>query len=431
MPMKALKKTPRVADCVQLKRVRSQLEELFALGGEEGREGAWRLAFSPADIRGRTFVLELMREADLAPRVDQAGNLIGVLRGSDTGRASLIIGSHIDTVPGGGMFDGALGVIGGIEVLRAMKAAGFEPAHPVEVIAFSNEEKARFSAPGGSWAMVKGLTPADLDGVADADGVTLAEAMAAAGIEPDGVASARRPTGFCAGYVELHVEQGGRMDEEGLQIGAVTAIVGITRARLTFRGQANHAGTTAMAQRQDALWAAADFVGEVRRAALAEKGELVGTVGSLKILPGAPSVIPGAADITVELRSADEDRTRRVLSSLLEAAQALAAEYGLAFDSRVSTVGRSVPLDPAVVEQVEKAAAELGLACRRTVSWAGHDASQFAPIAPTAMIFVPSIGGISHAPDERTSWEDVERGVKVLAATICSLDRLWSRAKEG
>lgn len=426
MHMAAPGKASDVVTRVRPDRLRADLERLFDLGREEGREGAWRLAFSPADIRGRTFVLELMRAADLSPRVDAAGNLIGVLKGSEAGLASLIVGSHIDTVPGGGMFDGALGVIGGIEVLRAMREAGYHPKHTVEVIAFSNEEKARFAAPGGSCAMVSGLSPGELDGVTDAEGVTLGEAMAAAGIEPAGVAAARRPTGFCAGYLELHVEQGARIEREGIQIGAVTAIVGITRARITFRGRANHAGTTAMADRRDALWAAAEFVGEVRRAAFARCDDLVGTVGVLRVSPGAANVIPGTAELTLELRSADEETIRRVLDSLLDRAGELAGKYGLAVECSASTAGRPVPMDPVVVGQVEAASEELRLACRRMVSWAGHDASEFAPVAPTGMIFTPSAGGISHAPDETTSWEDAGNGVKVLACVVCRLDRLWS-----
>jgi len=429
--MAATGKEQDVAACVRLPRLRADLERLFELGKEDGRAGAWRLAFSPADVRGRSFVLELMRDAGLAPRVDAAGNLIGAHRGRRPELPSLTIGSHIDTVPGGGMFDGALGVLGGIETLRAMRGAGYEPLHTVEVIAFSNEEKARFAGPGGSRAMVSGIGPGDLEGVRDAAGVLLTEAMSGAGLDPSEVAGARRPAGFCGGYLELHVEQGGRMDRDGIQIGAVTAIVAITRARVVFLGKANHAGTTVMTDRRDALWAAADLVGDVREAALAEKGELVGTVGVLEVSPGAANVIPGRAELSIELRSADEERIRRVLDGLLARARELATVYGLKVEAKAGAVGRSVPMDATVVAEVQAAAAGLGLRCEKLPSWAGHDASQFAPVAPAGMIFVPSIGGVSHAPGEKTSWEDAASGVKVLAVTLCRLDRLWAPADGG
>jgi hydantoinase/carbamoylase family amidase len=365
-----------------------------------------------------------MHEAGLSPRIDPAGNLIGSRRGGVPGRPAVVIGSHIDTVPNGGMFDGALGVIGGLEVLAAMESAGYATHHPVEVIAFSNEEKARFTTPfGGSAAMVNGVEPTMLEGVADSAGVLLIDAMRASGIDPAGVAAARRPAGFCRAYVELHIEQGGRLEKHRLSIGVVTAIVGISRARLTFCGRANHAGTTMMEDRRDALWAAAALVADVRAAALAEAGELVGTVGLLQVLPGAANVVPGEARMVIELRSADESRTTRVLDALLRKAGEHAAAIGLELSVAAHRVGPPVPMDVGVQDSIERAAHELGLAGARVVSWAGHDASTFAAICPSGMIFVPSKGGISHAPDECTAWEDVTAGVRVLAATVCDLDR--------
>lgn len=414
---------------VDVKRVRAELEQLFELGKEPGREGAWRLAFSAADRRGRGFVLDLMRQAGMTPRVDEAGNLIGARRGSGAGQGALIIGSHIDTVPGGGMFDGALGVLGGIEVVRALTEAGYETSFPVEVIAFSNEEKARFqSILGGATAMVPGIDPAELTDARDSEGVLLTDAMRAMGLDPDAVARARRPSGFCRAYVELHVEQGGRLVREDTAIGVVTAIVGITRAKVALRGRANHAGTTMMEDRRDALWGAADLVAEVRKAALAEEGELVGTVGELRVHPGAANVVPGRVDLVIELRSAEEGRAARVLEALLARAKELAGAYGLALEVETRRAGRAVPLDGGVQDAIESAARVLGLPSRRIASWAGHDASSFARVAPTGMIFVPSVGGISHAPDEQTTWPHVEAGIRVLAATICRLDSTFAAA---
>jgi len=412
---------------VDAARLEQRLAKLYELGHEPGHRGAMRLAFSAADRRGRDYVLDLMRQAGISPRIDQVGNLIGVLRGSKPKAASLILGSHLDTVPQGGKFDGALGVLGGLEVVEAMQAAGYEPAHPIEVIAFSNEEKARFTTGfGGSLAMVCGIKPEDLEGVVDGRGVTLVEAMKSCGLDPELVSKARRPSGFCRAYLELHVEQGGRMLKSGEQVGVVTAIVGISRAHLTFKGRANHAGTTMMEDRSDALWAAAEMVRKVREAAVASQGGLVGTVGILRVLPGAANVVPGEASLTIELRSADEALKSQTLDDLLTQAGSLAERWHLELTSSVNRPGGSVPLDQTVQSTIAESAQELGIPHRRIHSWAGHDASVFAPVAPTGMLFVPSQAGISHSPDEYTHQEDVLAGVRVLAATVARLDRLYA-----
>jgi len=415
----------RVLERIQSSRITERLQHLFDLGREDGSPGAMRLAFSAADRRGRDYVLGLMREAGLSPRIDEVGNLIGARRGaSEQPVGSLIIGSHLDTVPNGGMYDGALGVIGGIEVLTAMAESGYVTHHPVEVISFSNEEKARFAtAFGGSSAMVRGITPSDLEGVRGADGALLSEAMISSGLDPATVGDARRKSGFCRAYLELHVEQGCRMARSGVEIGVVTAIVGITRARLVFTGRANHAGTTAMEDRRDALWAAAALVKDVRESALASDGQMVGTVGYLQIKPGAANVVAGEASLIIELRSPEETRMKAALDDLLSRARAYAAQWDLELVEHVNRVGRAVPMDQSVQDAISQAAAELSLKHERMASWAGHDASVFASIAPTGMIFVPSEGGISHAPDESTKPEDTLAGVRVLASAVLSVDK--------
>ena len=414
----------QLIQCIQPARLEDRLRQLYVLGQKPGHRGAWRLAFSAADRRGRDYVGDLMRQSGLEPRVDAAGNLIGARSGENRGLPAIIIGSHIDTVPGGGMFDGALGVIGGVEVLAAVNEAGVKLNHPVEVIAFSNEERSRFATNfSGSAAMVGGASASDLDDVYDQAGVPLVTAMQESGLDPGAVATAHRPTGFCRAYLELHVEQGGRLLKSGDQIGVVTAIVGITRARLTFRGFANHAGTTMLEDRRDALWPAAALVGVVREAALAQAGELVGTVGQLEVQPGAANVVPGEVTLTIELRSAAEERLAATLAALLARAEQLAAEYGVELTVSSSRVGPPVPLDPAMQDHVEAAGRALGLRTVRLASWAGHDASEFAGGVPTGMIFVPSQGGISHSPRELTTWPDAVAGVKVLAATLLRVDR--------
>ncbi|MEW6524521.1 MAG: Zn-dependent hydrolase [Bacillota bacterium] len=404
---------------VNIARVRQDLESLAGIG-RWADGGLYRLVYTPAELEARAWLKERMSRAGLEVRVDPAGNIIGRL-GTGTGPA-LVIGSHLDTVPGGGAFDGALGLVAGLEVARAVQESS-PLRHPLEVIAFSDEEQARFlPGLGGARAMALGVDPARFEGLRDAQGVSLEEAMAQAGLDLGLAGNARRDPATILAYLELHVEQGPRLDEAGIPIGVVEGIVGITRYGVTITGESNHAGTTPMDRRRDALVAACELVLEFTRAVKAEDGHLVGNVGRLKVRPGAPNIVPGQVDLVLEIRCLEEERLHRVLG----AARALAdtwAGRGLGYSWNEARYGSPCPMDEHVQDAITRACASLGIPYLRLLSWAGHDAQFIGRVAPAGMIFVPSRGGISHSPEEYTSWEDVARGVRVLYTAALELDR--------
>ncbi|HET8628974.1 MAG TPA: Zn-dependent hydrolase [Thermomicrobiales bacterium] len=391
------------------------LADLAALGeiGATPRGGVDRVAFSPADRAGRAWVAERLREAGLAVTTDAAGNTIAREPGTLGGLAPLALGSHTDTVPDGGRYDGALGVLAALACVRALRAADRRLRHPVEVINFVAEEATLGGGTLGSRAMAGLFDFGVLDKPAG-DGRPVAAHLRDAGIDPAGLGAAARPAGSLAAYLELHIEQGGILAESGTPIGVVEGIVGIRRYTARFTGAANHAGTTPMAARRDALVAAADFILDVRDIAVAQG--IVGTVGTLAIEPGAPNVIPGRVDVAVEIRALDTaalDRGEQALRG--------AAARGGGTLAPVS-VKEPVASDPAVVAAAEVACRDLGLAYRRMPSGAGHDAMCVAAIAPEAMLFVPSRDGISHAPEEYTAPEDCITGARVLLRTLLELD---------
>lgn len=404
---------------VNVGRLCRDLDELGAIGAGPGG-GVTRLALSAEDLAARAWLRARMAEAGLSVSTDPAGNTIGRL--GPTSGPALVVGSHLDTVPAGGRFDGALGVLAGLEVARALQEQAVRLGHALEVVAFADEEQARFlPGLGGARAMALGIDPEEFGGVCDGSGVALTAALAAAGVDLAAATSARRSSPEIAAYVELHVEQGPRLEEEGVAIGIVAGIVGITRYGVTVTGQANHAGTTAMQRRRDALVGAARLVLEVNRAVRAEGEHMVGTVGRLKVEPGAPNIVPGRVELVIELRCFEQARLERVLGRLRRLARELEAQ-GLGLEWQEARYGSPCPMDPVVRTCIARAATRLGYSCRELWSWAGHDAQFMGRRWPAGMIFVPSRGGVSHSPAEYTSPEDLGRGAEVLYATVVELD---------
>lgn len=388
------------------------LETLAQFGADPG-PGLDRVAFSPADQAAREWVEAQLRSVGMTVRRDAAGNSSGTYPGQDSGRAPIALGSHTDTVPQGGRYDGALGVLAALACVRALYAAGVQLRHPLEVINFVAEEATMSGATLGSLAMAGMLNPAVVEQPAW-DGLLVGEHLRAAGIDPAAITQAQRPQGSLAAYLELHIEQGGSLASAKIPIGIVEGIVGIRRYDLRFEGFANHAGTTPMQNRQDALVMAAPFILRVREVAL--KRQIVGTVGALAVYPGAPNVIPGRVELQIELRGLRE--------AVLDEAEAdlarLAEEAGGRFSRRSKKNG--VDSDPRLVEVLVAACHSLEVPYRRMPSGAGHDAMCMAALAPQAMLFVPSQGGISHAPDEYTKAEDCVLGAKVMLAALLELD---------
>ncbi len=398
-------------------RLMSRLESLAQVGRTpEG--GVNRVAFSEADIRGRTLIISMMKEAGFSVRVDAAGNIIGRREGRLPGQPPLIVGSHADTVPNGGKYDGALGIAAGLECASLLQESGLDLRHPLELVIFTDEEGGLI----GSRAMAGRLAAKDLAAMSQS-GMTVGAGIAALGGNPVRLAGAARKTGDITAYFEIHIEQGGTLEARGVPIGIVEGIVGIGRWEVSFEGQANHAGTTPMDQRRDALLAAAHFVIEVNRIVTGAPGRQVGTVGRLRVEPGAVNVIPGRAVMSLELRDLDAVKIQSLLERIQGAAEAIAGRTGTKIDfAALEELTPPAATDPRLMAVLEAAAGELGLKTMRLPSGAGHDAQSIAALAPVAMIFIPSVGGISHSPLELSKPDDIAAGTRVLLRALLKAD---------
>jgi N-carbamoyl-L-amino-acid hydrolase len=393
------------------------LAEFSRFGGREDG-GVDRVAFSDADMEGRAWVLALLEEAGLDVTVDVAGNLLGRRPGSEVGLSPLMLGSHIDSVPAGGNYDGPLGSLGAIEVVRSLHEAGVKTRHPLVVVVFVNEEGGKT----GSRILAGEFQARELE-LETASGYTIGEGIRRLGGDPDRLAEARREVGDVAGYLELHVEQGGILEGEEITIGVVEGIVGIRRWTATVFGAANHAGTTPMDQRRDALMGAARLVEAVNRAVRALPGSQVGTVGQIQARPGAPNVIPGEVVMSIELRALAMETIERVMERIREEAEVIGRENGTPISIEEFYRSGAAPTDERFREWVEASAEDLLLSHRRMPSGAGHDAQSVAHFAPMGMIFIPSVGGLSHHPDEYSRPEDIEAGANVLLGALLRADQ--------
>ena len=401
-------------------RLNQTLEELGKFG--ETPEGMDRLAFSPADVESREYTMGLMREAGLEVRIDTAGNIIGRRAGSDDSLPAIAMGSHTDTVPLGGKYDGALGVMGAIEVVKTLAENSHSTHHPIEAIVFTNEEGTRFHRwLIGSRAMAGMLEPEDLAAI-DAEGVTLAERMGDIGGDLSRVDDAERQPGDLAAYFELHIEQGPYLYRSGTPIGVVTGITGRGVFELDINGMSNHAGTTPMSERRDALVAASRLVVQVQRMAAEDEICRVATAGALDVLPNAVNVVPGRATVGVEIRDLDmaalEAAERELTRMALESEQ----QDGVQISINRHRFTDAVPITQGMQDWVGEAAERAGFTWERVPSGAGHDAQAIATIAPMAMVFVPSVGGISHAIEEYSSPEDCANGTQVLLELLLLAD---------
>ncbi len=388
-------------------RLLARLRALGEVGGLPGG-GVCRLALTDEDGQGRDLVRGWMLERGLEVSVDAIGNVVGVWPGAQAGPA-VMTGSHIDTVRTGGLYDGNLGVLAGLEVIQTLQEAGFVPQRPLAVALFTNEEGARF-APDmmGSLVFAGGLAVEQARAAVGIDGVTV-------GAELDrlGYTGSAAPVPVHA-FVELHVEQGPVLEREGITIGVVERVQGISWTEFTVTGVSNHAGTTPLRLRHDAGFVAGSVVAFVRQLARELGGDQIGTVGSLKLFPDLVNVIPNRAVFTVDLRNTSESQLKLAESRLFAYVDELAAAEGVEVTRRILARFEPVGFDPALVGQVEAAARRLGHRTRRMPSGAGHDAQMLARICPAAMIFVPSVGGISHNVQEHTEPADLEAGANVL-----------------
>jgi N-carbamoyl-L-amino-acid hydrolase len=396
------------------------VEHLNALSefGKNPQGGVSRLAYSEADRRGRDYVMGLMHLAKLDAKIDAAGNIIGRRAGSDKTLPPLLFGSHIDSVPEGGNYDGDVGSMGAIEVAQTLAENNVITRHPLEVIIFQNEEGGLI----GSRAISGELTEKELD-LVSRSGKTIGEGIKFIGGDVTKLSTVKRGKGSIAAYLELHIEQGAILDTENIDIGIVEGIVGINWWDVTIEGFANHAGTTAMNNRQDALLAAARFIEAVNRIVNSVPGRQVGTVGRIHAFPGAPNVIPGKVVLSLELRDLDAAKIQMLFEKIKTQAGEIAQTHKVTFDYKEINVNTPAPTDERIRNLIGESAKELGLSTKVMPSGAGHDAQDMARLAPVGMIFIPSVGGISHSPKEFSRPKDIENGANVLLQTVLKVDR--------
>lgn len=402
---------------IDLGRLRADIEALGAIG-RDPTGGLSRPAWSPAHEEARTWLVERLRAAGLSARVDAAGNIFGRL---GDGTPAILTGSHIDTVPRGGPLDGALGVLAGLECLRAVAASGVRPARALEVAAFTDEE-GRFYGFFGSRALTGSLDRMLAERLTDPTGLPLPEAMRRAGFDLARAPEARRDPREIAAYVELHIEQGPWLEADDVPIGVVEGIVGIRRFRLNFVGQPDHAGTTPMDRRKDAFFTAAEYATKSRELVVkGGQGRAVTTIGVVDVRPGVPNIVPERATLLQELRDPDPALLESLASRTLQAARRVARQRGLVLEVEHLMRAEPVRMSGRIQGVIEAAAADLRLPTRRMPSGAGHDAQILAAVTEAGMIFVPSQGGRSHRPDEWTDWPALERGANVLLGTLLRL----------
>lgn len=402
---------------IRADRLQRRLEALAAIGRDPGG-GVSRFPYSAAHAEAVRAVAAWMAEAGLDVGCDHIGNLIGHRRGAGDG-AAILLGSHLDSVPHGGMFDGALGVLAGVEVAQALREAGLSLRHDLVVVGFADEEGYQFGTGILASRCALGEVPrVRFHLLRGRDGRTLAEAVAA--FAPGLPRAALPPR--AAAYLELHIEQGPVLGRTNRRVAAVEAITGIARTTLVLDGEANHAGTTPMTLRRDALVGAAEVILAVKTLADAAAARAVGTVGTIAVSPGATNVVPGRAELTIELRSPDPDRLRELCARTADAVDEVARRQGLGTRRSEWDVREPVPMDPRIIETLREAIADAGHEPLTLPSWAGHDAATLALHVPAGMLFVPSVDGISHSPDEWTAWEDVALGADVLLRAVRRLD---------
>ena len=387
--------------------------------GKNPEGGVSRVAYSDADRAGRAAVMDWMKAAKLDPVIDAAGNIIARRAGSEPSRKPLLFGSHIDSVPGGGNYDGDVGTLSAIEVAQTFAEHNVVTRHPLEIVIWQNEEGGLF----GSRAVSGQIKPGELQTVSNS-GKTVEQGIALIGGDPSKLDAVKRKKGDIAGYFELHIEQGGILDKNSENIGVVEGIVGIKQWDVTVTGFQNHAGTTAMADRHDSLLSAARFIEMVNRVVRSVSGRQVGTVGRIQAFPGAPNVIPGKVVCSLELRDLDDAKIDSMFARIQREAKGIGDLNQTTFAFAELHTNVAAPSDPRMRKIISDAAAGLGLTKRIMPSGAGHDAQAMATLGPMGMIFIPSVGGISHSPKEFSRPGDITNGANVLLRSVLAADKL-------
>ena len=403
---------------VNQERIENRIFELAKFGRDVDGKG-YRIAFTKGDVEARIWFIEQMKKAGLEVTVDFAGNIIGKRKGKNSSLKPIAFGSHIDMVPDGGNYDGCVGSISGLDIMETLKENNIVTNHPLELIIFSDEE----GILTGSKALAGGFSQERLTNLSQS-GLTVRDGINAIGGNADSISRVIRKKGDLSVFLELHIEQGGILEKEAIQIGVVEGIVGIEHWEVTVEGFANHAGTTPMNMRNDALLSAAKLIIVINEVITSREGGQVGTVGKIAVQPGAYNVVPGKVVLGLEIRDLSYDK----IWELFHEIEKRAANIGISSGTTIKFKNQSVAVMPALTDKsiqdkIVQAANGLGLNYKYMPSGAGHDSQNMALIAPIGMIFVPSIGGISHSPKEFTRADDMANGANVLLHTILALDK--------
>lgn len=385
-------------------------------------EGINRLAFTDADWAGRQYIIDRMTDAGLSVEIDDFGNVIGYKIGKKPDLPAVMVGSHTDSVPNGGNYDGVVGVLSAIEVIRSMIDDGYEHDHTIAVVSFMCEESGRFgNATLGSKAMRGELTLQDLHHLVDKQGISLYEALKGRNLNPDGIETMAYK-GPVKSFTEIHIEQGKVLEHEQKTIGIVTGIAAPERFYVTIRGNADHSGATPMNLRHDALCGASKIIlGIEEIASTQEEPPVVGTVGVVEVTPGAMNVIPGAVKLGVDIRSISKAARNSVVTLVKEFIDITAEKRGLSYTIEIIAQDYPVEMHPAMIREIEEAVKSVGVEYMTMPSGAGHDAMHWAEVVPTGMIFIPCRDGISHNPAEFAEMDDIVTGAAVLDKVLRKL----------
>lgn len=410
----------------KVERIQKDIEALGVFNSTP-EQGLTRLSFTGEHRKAQDYIVEQMKAAGLAVRIDPCGTIIGRLEGSRPDAPVIMTGSHFDSVRCGGNFDGPAGVVAGLETARVFRDLGIRPVRPVEFIAMIEEEGARFgSGLFASRAMVGKLTAEELAENRDGQGITTGQAMKAFGLEPSKYAEAVRQKGEIKNFIELHIEQGPVLEAAGVDVGIVETIVGIQELEIIIKGRPDHAGTTPMDMRADAFLAASKAAVTANEAAVAAGEGTVATVGKLEVKPGSFNIVPAEVDFFVDIRSRKQSCIDAVREAIVEKLEALTAENsGLSYELKMMLETKPVDTSKEVCGFLEESAEALGLSGKRMLSGAGHDAMVMADISEIGLVFVPSKGGRSHCPEEWTDYEQLQKGIEVVCMTI---EKLCSEA---
>jgi N-carbamoyl-L-amino-acid hydrolase len=398
-------------------RIAHRISELSKFGRDLNGRG-YRVAYTQGDIEGRAWFMELMKMAGLDPSIDAGGNIIGKRKGKNPALKPIAFGSHIDMVPDGGNYDGTLGSISALEVIEVLNENKIVTNHPLEIIIFGNEEGGTI----GSKALAGLLTEEGLKKISQS-GLTIAEGIKAIGGSAENIQSCKRSQGDLHTFLELHIEQGGILENENIQIGVVEGIVGMMDWEVTVEGFANHAGSTPMDMRKDALLAASRLVIAVNEVVNSVPGKQVGTVGKMASYPGASNVIPGRVNLSLEIRDLSIKKVEMLFAEIQQRADSIATDSKTAITFQQQFIIKPALATKILQEKINTSAKNLGFSTKFMQSGAIHDSQNMSLISPMAMIFVPSVGGISHSPKEFTKAEDMTNGANVLLQTILTVDK--------